>query len=66
MGCCGRPASNRAKQKSYHERYAYLSSSQRAKQLQATGSQCGTCNALTIGDPCTICGQTKIKEEEQS
>ncbi len=68
MGCCGRPAQRQSNNKNqdYYSRYAYLSSSQRAKQVQATGSMCSTCSALTTGDPCTICGQKKVKEEEAS
>ncbi len=60
-GCCGRP-DNRANKKGpagYYERYAYLSSHQRAKQVELSGSKCPTCDALTMGDPCTVCGTKK-------
>lgn len=59
--CCGRP-NNRAKnnEAAYYERYAYLSKEQRARQLELVGSTCATCDALTAGDPCSICGNPKI------
>lgn len=66
-GCCGRP-DNRAKkgggEAEYYSRYAYLSNHQRARQAELVGSKCATCDALTMGDPCTICGTMKTKPEE--
>jgi recombinational DNA repair protein RecR len=67
MGCCGRPNNRRQKSnnnKNYYDRYAYLNSSQRAKQLQQQGSTCKTCAALTMGDPCAVCGQVKNQDKE--
>jgi len=62
MGCCGRP-DNRANKggnaAEYYARYAYLSSHQRAQQAELVGSKCSSCDALTMGDPCTICGTNK-------
>ena len=67
MGCCGRPdnRSNKGGPAAYYERYAYLSSHQRAKQAELVGSKCKSCDALTMGDPCTICGAKKTKFQEQ-
>jgi recombinational DNA repair protein RecR len=68
MGCCGRPNNRRQKSnnnQSYYDRYAYLNSSQRAKQLQQQGSTCKTCAALTMGDPCAVCGQVKNQDKEE-
>jgi hypothetical protein len=62
MGCCGRPdnRANKGGAAGYYERYAYLSSHQRSKQVEVTGaSQCTTCSAYTMGDPCAVCGNTK-------
>ena len=66
MPCCGRP-DNRATggEGAYYERYAYLSSHKRAKQIELAGSKCEKCDALTMGDPCTICGAKKTKPETQ-
>ena len=70
MGCCGRPNNRASKggavggKAEYYARYAYLSGHQRAKQLELVGSKCSTCDALTMGDPCTICGSKKTKPEE--
>ncbi len=67
MGCCGRP-DNRVNTKGpagYYERYAYLSSHQRAKQAELVGSKCKACDALTMGDPCTVCGAKKTMSSEQ-
>jgi hypothetical protein len=67
MGCCGRP-DNRVNTKGaagYYERYAYLSSHQRAKQAELSGSKCLTCDALTLGDPCTVCGTSKTKSQDE-
>ena len=61
--CCGRPAQTKGKTNDYYSRYAYMSSGQKQKQLAAVGSQCPTCSALTVGDPCTVCGQEKAKEQ---
>ena len=68
MGCCGRPdnRANKGGAAGYYERYAYLSSHQRAKQLELSGSKCKTCDALTMGDPCTICGAKKTKPEVEA
>lgn len=71
MGCCGRPNNRIGKggPSSYYERYAYLNSHQRAKQVQLVGSKCETCDALTMSDTdnnCTVCGNTKLKAEEGS
>jgi recombinational DNA repair protein RecR len=61
--CCGRPDNRQVKNKSYNERFAYLSSHQINK---AQLSTCKECAALTSGDPCTICGKSKIKEDEEN
>ena len=66
MPCCGRPNNRKQKsssQKSYYERYAYLNSHQRAKQ-QPAGSTCSNCDAITMGDPCAVCGQVKSQKEQ--
>ena len=69
MACCGRP-NNRANKldkndaEAYYERFAYLSSHQKAQQLQLVGSQCTSCAALTVGDPCSVCGEPKIPNED--
>ena len=68
-GCCGRP-NNRANKKGggeadYYARYAYLSSHQRARQAELVGSKCTTCDALTMGDPCSICGTSKTTPTEE-
>jgi len=66
-GCCGRPnnrASKGGSESDYYSRYAYLSSHQRERQAELIGSKCTTCDALTMGDPCTICGVAKTKPEE--
>ena len=64
-GCCGRPdnRANKGGESGYYARYAYLSSHQRAKQAELSGSKCTNCDALTMGDPCTICGANKTKPE---
>ncbi len=67
MGCCGR-ADNRVKKsinKNYYDRYSYLNSQQRAKQLKQQGSSCKNCAALTMGDPCVVCGQVKNQNKEE-
>ena len=60
-GCCGRPDNRAGKkgQRSYYDRYAYLSSHQRAKQVELGGSKCTSCDAITMGNPCTTCGASK-------
>lgn len=68
MPCCGRP-NNRAKKEgasSYYKRYAYLSGPQREAAQKIVGkiSKCLSCDALTMGDPCTVCGDPKAKEEK--
>jgi recombinational DNA repair protein RecR len=68
MPCCGRANHRRRKsssQKNYYDRYAYLNSHQRAKQLQQMGSPCKNCAALTMGDPCAVCGQAKNQSKEE-
>ncbi len=68
MTCCGRP-NNRAQKGSggeagYYARYAYLNSSQRAKEKALVGSKCKECAALTMGDPCSVCGNPKEPSEQ--
>lgn len=68
MGCCGRPDNRQNKgAKEYYQKYAYLSSQQQeqAEKLMGTIAKCESCDALTMGDPCTICGQPKSIKEEQ-
>lgn len=67
MPCCGRPDNrvNKGGAAGYYERYAYLSSSKRAKQAEIVGSTCKTCAALTMGDPCSVCGGSKTKKEQE-
>ena len=68
MGCCGRPDNRQNKgAKEYYQKYAYLSSHQQeqAEKLMGTIAKCTDCDALTMGDPCTICGQPKSIKEEQ-
>ena len=67
--CCGRPNNRAGKGSpaSYYERYAYLSSHQRAQQIKLVGSKCDACDALTMSDTdnkCTVCGNSKIIVEE--
>jgi recombinational DNA repair protein RecR len=68
--CCGRP-NNRASKNGaagYHQtRYAYLSSHQieQAEKVIGQMGKCNSCDALTLGDPCTICGNPKTSKEEQ-
>lgn len=67
MPCCGR-ANNRAQkggQANYHSRYAYRSSSQIAQLEKIGASRCAKCNAFTVGDPCSVCGQAKAPKAEQ-
>jgi len=68
MGCCGRPDNRQNKgAKEYYQKYAYLSSHQQeqAEKLMGTIAKCESCDALTMGDPCVICGQPKSIKEEQ-
>ncbi len=68
MPCCGRPDSRAKKsgEAAYYSRYSYLSSSQRARQAQVDpASRCKPCAALTVGDPCTVCGMPKTQTEAQ-
>lgn len=67
MPCCGR-ADNRANkgEAAYYARYAYLSKEQKARQLALIGSSCSTCDAITAGDPCSVCGNAKPSKEEKS
>ncbi len=64
MGCCGRPDNRVQKGNSYAERYAYMSSHQINTQLGAL-SKCKSCDALTSGDPCTVCGIVKKVEAKE-
>ena len=64
MPCCGRPDNRAAKTEAeYYQRYAYLSKEQRARQLALSGSKCASCDALTLGDPCAVCGKSKAPKE---
>lgn len=70
MGCCGRPDNRQNKggtAADYYKKYAYLSNHQReqAEKLIGQIGRCEDCDALTMGDPCTICGQPKSTKEEQ-
>ena len=68
MGCCGRPDNRQNKgAKEYYQKYAYLSGHQQeqAQKLMGTIAKCEGCDALTMGDPCVICGQSKSTKEEQ-
>lgn len=69
MPCCGRP-NNRANKldkngaAAYYERFAYLSSHQKEQQQALVGTQCASCAALTVGDPCSVCNNPKTPNEE--
>jgi len=66
MPCCGRANNRRQKsvnKEGYYDRYTYLNSHQRARQQQQS-SNCKNCAALTVGDPCAVCGQVKNQEKE--
>ena len=67
MSCCGRANNRRQKSnnQSYYARYTYLNSHQKAKQLQQQGSTCKNCAALTMGNPCAVCGQSKNQDKEE-
>jgi hypothetical protein len=69
MPCCGRP-NNRAQkggtQAEYLARYAYLSSHQRAQQVELGASKCESCDALTMGDPCGTCGAKKTQPQAEA
>ena len=66
MPCCGRPDNRQRKSGAagYYDRYTYLNSHQRAQQLKVSGSKCEHCDALTVGDPCTVCGNSKQTSPE--
>ena len=68
MPCCGRPDNrqNKGGGADYYKKYAYLSSHQReqAEKLIGAIGMCASCDALTMGDPCTICGKPKSPKEE--
>lgn len=68
MPCCGRPDNrqNKGGSAEYYKKYAYLSSHQRAEAEKLIGQigMCASCDALTMGDPCTICGKPKSPKEE--
>jgi uncharacterized paraquat-inducible protein A len=68
--CCGRPNNRAQKGKGgtadYYARFAYLSSHQRAKQLEVAGSKCTQCDASTMSDSggkCTVCGANKTNSQ---
>lgn len=64
MPCCGRANNNTSKGAAgYYERYAFLTGAQKEKQLKIAGSNCSTCTAITVGDPCSVCGNKKNSEE---
>ena len=52
----------------YYQKYAYLSSSQQEAAQKVVGkiSTCASCDALTVGDPCIVCGNPKVQKEEQA
>lgn len=58
MGCCGRP-DNRTVKGNYYDRFAYLTKHQRQMQAETVGTSCPTCDAITLGDPCKVCGNPK-------
>jgi len=58
-GCCGRPNNRAAKEGNYYERFAYLSSHQKQVQADTVGTTCPTCDAITLGNPCQVCGNPK-------
>lgn len=63
--CCGRP-NNRAStqgEADYYSRFAYLTAAQKAKQGALGVSNCASCDALTAGDPCAVCGNMKSPSE---
>lgn len=68
MPCCGRPnnRANKDSAKDYYARYAYLNHHQKEKQLAAVGTKCATCDALTVGDPCSVCNNPKPSQETTS
>jgi hypothetical protein len=69
MPCCGRPNNRPQKDngaKDYYARYAYLNHHQKAQQLAAVGTKCPACDALTVGDPCSVCNNPKPPKEETS
>lgn len=65
-GCCGRPDNRNQKSsaKNYFDRYAYMSSHQLKlkEKMVGAGSKCSKCDAITVGDPCNVCGGVKVKE----
>lgn len=63
MGCCGKPNNRKKKeqaQKNYYARYAYLTGQQKQAAGDASVSKCSSCDALTTGNPCSVC---KTKKE---
>ena len=70
MGCCGR-ANNRDKknsERSYLEKYAYLSKAQLAQKAAIGATNCTPCGALTFDNDqgaCSVCGTSKNTEEPQ-
>jgi len=66
MPCCGRPANNgKGGEAAYHSRYAYRSSSQLARLDEIGASKCKPCDAITVGEPCSVCGNPKQQEEKK-
>ena len=68
MPCCGRPNNNAKKGNGagdYYSRYAYLSSSQQAEKAALGVSNCSSCDAATMGDPCAVCGNPKEEKEKE-
>ncbi len=65
--CCGRPNNRAGKgdEAAYYARHAYLTSAQKEKQRQLGVSNCEKCDALTLGDPCNVCGNPKTSGEEE-
>jgi hypothetical protein len=67
MPCCGRPNNRGVKggEAEYYARHAYLTSAQKAKQAQLGVSNCASCDAITLGDPCKVCGNPKAQGEQK-
>ncbi len=65
--CCGRPNNRVATQGAadYYSRFPYLTSAQKQKQRTLGVSNCSSCAALTVGDPCAVCGAVKIPTEDE-
>lgn len=64
--CCGRANNNSKKGAAgYYERYAFLSSAQKEQQIKIAGNSCSICAAITIGDPCSVCGNPKQDKNQK-